>query len=155
TTGVAVGAAVALGTGYELLRPPPVPVPSPKPRTDDAKPTVPSKGAIAAIAGLAADSEIARFSWKDRGRAPTGDMKGMALVFARVYLKLKAGDAAAVDIARANTGEADHDILAYYDDIFAEAGMTNTLSGPSTLRHVFALLVGLGMRESAGKYCLG
>src|SRR5262249_50719731 len=39
--------------------------------------------------------------------------------------------------------------------IFRAAGMRNNISGPDTLRHLFVLLIGLGMRESSGRYCEG
>ncbi|HXO72032.1 MAG TPA: hypothetical protein VN838_23975 [Bradyrhizobium sp.] len=79
----------------------------------------------------------------------------MALVFARVLCKLNAGDAAAAEMAKANTGDAAHDALAHYDSVFAGLGMSNNVSGPDTLRHLFALMVGHGMRESSGQFCAG
>ena len=109
-------------------------------------------GPITALAGA---SELARFSWKDRGVAPTGYIKGMALVYARVYCKWKAGDPAAVDIARADTGDSARDALSWYRDVFSAAGMDNSAGGADTLRHLFVLLIGLGMRESSGKHCVG
>jgi pimeloyl-ACP methyl ester carboxylesterase len=112
-------------------------------------------GAIAAISTIATISDIARFNWRGRGVAPIGYTKGMALVYARVYLKLQAGDAAAVDMAKANTGDADNDVLAYYRETFGAAGLSNAGSGGDTLRHMFVLLTGLGMWESSGKYCNG
>jgi TIR domain len=112
-------------------------------------------GPVAAISTIAGRSEIAQYSWDNRGAAPPGYIKGMAVVYARVYLKLKAGDAVAADMAKANTGDFDHDALAYYRDIFGAAGMSNAASGAATLRHLFVLLIGLGMRESGGRYCEG
>jgi hypothetical protein len=112
-------------------------------------------GLIPAISTIAGRLEIAQYSWLNRGPAPTGYIKGMAVVYASVYLKLKVGDAAAVDMAKANTGDFDNDVLAYYCQIFGAAGMSNAASGAATLRHLFVLLVGLGMRESSGKYCEG
>ena len=41
------------------------------------------------IAQSAAHSEIAHFRWKNRGVAPLGCINGMALVYARVYGKLR------------------------------------------------------------------
>src|SRR5690348_1742885 len=114
-----------------------------------------SSGAIDQITQIAATSDIASYSWKDRGTAPAGYIKGMALVYARVYCKLKAENAAAVEMAKANTGDNDHDALAWYGDIFAAAGMDNENAGADTLRHLFVLMMGLGMRESSGKYCEG
>jgi hypothetical protein len=113
-------------------------------------------GPIDAITGIAARSAIARFFWPpNRGVAPIGYTKGMALVFARVLCKLAAGDAAAVEMARANTGNATRDALAHYAGVFAGLGMRNDVSGPDTLRHLFTLMVGHGMQESSGKFCTG
>jgi hypothetical protein len=112
-------------------------------------------GPIDTIAGIAAASPIAHFSWPQRGVAPIGYIKGMAVVFARVLCKLAAGDAAAVEMAKANTGNAARDALAHYDSVFAGLGMSNAVSGPDTLRHLFALMVGHGMRESSGQFCVG
>src|SRR6516225_9710705 len=106
------------------------------------------------ITRLAAASDVARFPWKDRGVAPTGYIKGMALVYARVYCKLSAGEPAAVEMAKARTPD-DRDALTWYKEIFAAAGMPNDIAGVDTLRHLFVLLIGLWMRESSGKYCEG
>jgi N-acetyl-anhydromuramyl-L-alanine amidase AmpD len=108
-----------------------------------------------AVTQIAASSDIARYPWRDRGAAPAGYIKGMALVYARVYSKLKAGDAAALEMAKAKTADPSRDALTWYDDIFAAAGMSNDTAGVDTLRHLFVLLIGLGMRESSGKYCEG
>jgi len=121
------------------------------------RPASPSATAepIDQITRIAAASDIARFFWKDRGVAPAGYINGMALVYARMHCKLKAGDAAAVEMAKAKTVDADRDALAWYDQIFAAAGMNNDTAGVDTLRHLFVLLMGLGMRESSGKHCEG
>jgi hypothetical protein len=107
------------------------------------------------ITRIAGDSDIARYPWKERGVAPKGYIKGMALVFARVYCKLRAGDPAAIDMAKAKTGNKDCDALAWYDETFVSVGIKNDASGIDTLRHLFVLLMGLGMRESSGRYCEG
>ena len=114
-----------------------------------------TSAAIDRITGIAADSPIARFNWAQRGRAPAGYIKGMALVYGRVYCKLTAGNLAVLDMARAKSGDPAHDALAWYDDIFRSVGMNNDSTGPDTLRHLFVLMLGLGMRESSGKYCEG
>ena len=50
-----------------------------------AKPKAPLVvGTIGEIIQIAAKSSIAKYKWKDRGRAPLGYTKGMALAFARV-----------------------------------------------------------------------
>ena len=94
------------------------------------------------IAQIAASSPLARVSWSGRGRAPIGYIKGMALVFARVYLKLKAGNAAAVDMAKADTGDPRTDALAHYSSQFGVVEMSNAVSGADTLRHVEQTIVG-------------
>ncbi|HEV8503820.1 MAG TPA: hypothetical protein VGQ53_00415 [Chitinophagaceae bacterium] len=107
------------------------------------------------IVQIAAKSAIASYRWKDRGIAPAGYLKGMAMVYARVYCKLKAGDNAAIEMAKANTGDDIKDGLAWYNQQFLDAGMDNSVAGVDTLRHLFVLLIGLGMRESSGKHCEG
>lgn len=95
------------------------------------------------------------YHWKDRGRASLGYYKGMALVFARIYCRLKLDDEVANEMAKANTGNTQKDVLAFYAERMTDAGLTNEADGPDTLRHLFVLMVGLGMRESSGKYCTG
>lgn len=112
-------------------------------------------GALDRIIQVASQSKIARYRWRDRGVSPPGYIKGMALVYARVYCKLKARDAVATEIAKANTGHADKDALAHYAQEFNAVGMANESPGVDTLRHLFVLLIGLGMRESSGSYCRG
>jgi hypothetical protein len=112
-------------------------------------------GPIDTITRIAAASPIAHFSWPQRGVAPIGYIKGMALVFARVLCKLNGGDAAAEEMAKADTGNAARDALAHYNGVFSALGMRNDVSGPDTLRHLFTLMVGHGMRESSGKFCEG
>jgi hypothetical protein len=112
---------------------------------------------IAQIVQIAARSEIAQYVWLDRGPrpAPVGYIKGMALVFAQVYRNLQAGDLVATEMAKAKSADSGHDVLALYDKEFDELGMSNATTGADTLRHLFVLLIGLGMRESSGKYWEG
>jgi hypothetical protein len=65
------------------------------------------------------------------------------------------GDSAALEMAKADTGDVDHDALTWYADTFARLDMDNSADGLDTLRHLFVLLMGLGMRESSGQYCCG
>jgi hypothetical protein len=95
------------------------------------------------------------FKGWNNGTAPAGYIKGMALVFARVLGKLQARDPTAIEMAKANTGNESRDALAWYNDKFSALGMKNDVDGPDTLRHLFVLLVGVGMRESNGRYCEG
>jgi hypothetical protein len=107
------------------------------------------------ILDIAARSAIARFRWPSRGVAPAGYIKGMAVVYARVYCKLRAGDPFAVEMAKAKAQSTSRDALSWYDDEFRALGMRNDSAGADTLRHLFVLLIGLGMRESSGKHCEG
>lgn len=110
---------------------------------------------IAAICAIAEKSAIADYGWRDRGQAPIGYTKGMALAFSTVYRKLLAGDSSAGEMAKADTYNDDKDALSWYRSNFNSIGMTNDVAGADTLRHLFVLLMGLGMRESSGQHCEG
>jgi hypothetical protein len=116
--------------------------------------TVPT-GPLDQIIQLASSSSIATYHWPERGIAPRGYIKGMALVFARVYCKLLGGNVYAVEMAKANTGDSSKDALSHYANHFDQLGMDNEASSAVTLRHLFVLLLGLGMRESSGRWCEG
>ena len=107
------------------------------------------------ILRISEESSAASFVWKDRGAAPRGYMKGMSVVYARVYCKLKAGDPGAIEMAKTDTGKPDQDALTWYASLFNDIGMENHSAGVNTLRHLFVLLIGLGMRESSGRHCEG
>ena len=110
---------------------------------------------IKEICGIAEDSEIAEYDWVERGEAPIGYTKGVALAFANTYKQWKMGYGPAVEMAKANTGDEDVDVLAWYHGIFANKGMDNSEDGAETLRHLWVLIMGLGMRESSGAHCCG
>jgi hypothetical protein len=78
----------------------------------------------------------------------------MALAYAQVYRKWKTDDSVAAEMAKAKTSS-ETDVLSYYAGTFRDAGMDNSKAGADTLRHLWALLLGLGMRESSGKHCCG
>ena len=111
--------------------------------------------AIADIVKLAGDSELLHVNWNNRGLAPAGYIKGMAVAFGYAYAKFKAGSAMGQVLAAADGGHDDSDALAWYHSIFRAAGMDNSTSGAATLRHLFVLMIGLGMRESSGQYFVG
>ena len=110
---------------------------------------------IKRIIKLADESDLARVKWSERSIAPRGYIRGMAVTFGHVYAKWKAGDSAARVMAAMNSGNDHADALSWYDSHFRAAGMDNAAAGPATLRHLFVLLIGLGMRESSGRYCEG
>lgn len=105
-----------------------------------------------AILALAADSDIANYEWKDRGRAPIGFTKGMALSFATI-LKLYYGDnAIVVEAAKANTGDDSKDFLSWQNSRFVAAHRSNNVAGEEVLINLFAGMMGLAMRETSGEY---
>ena len=111
---------------------------------------------IDTIAATAENSPIARYSWRDRGQAPLGYTKGMAIAFAQAYIRLiDNADPIAKEWAKADTGNDNIDALSWYNSNFTSLGMGNHTDGIDTLRHLYVLLMGLGMRESSGKHCEG
>ncbi len=115
-------------------------------------PATPGSGKLDAIKSMAVNSACYRYSWKDRGQMPRGYIKGVALVFARAVCEKSRSDVALV--SRAATTDDARDALSWYRSTFSALGMSND-GGVDTLRHVYALLLGLGMRESSGKHCTG
>lgn len=95
---------------------------------------------------LAGSSALAAYNWRDRGRAPIGYPKGMAAAYALAYHRFKAGAHVEAGIAE-HVGGA-HDSLAWY-------GLADAPVAVTRLREAFALLIGLGMRESGGNFGAG
>jgi uncharacterized protein (TIGR02594 family) len=127
--------------------------------TPPLPPPAPPPGALtfeqcAAIVSIAQQSDISDFVWDERGVAPVGYTNGMALAFAQTYLKLQAGHPAALEMAKART-DSDKDALNEYLGKFRALGMSNEKDGIDTLRHLYALMLGSGMRESSGRHCEG
>lgn len=104
------------------------------------------------IVAMAKASEIQEFLWPDRGMTPPGYIPGMALAFAYTCRNL---GAAAVEVMWKAAGNPDQDALAWYEPEFRALGMTNNKPGIATLRHLFVMMIGLGPRESSGRYCEG
>jgi hypothetical protein len=110
---------------------------------------------IAAIMMIASMSQIAGYSWGDRGYAPAGYTMGIAVAFAQSLVRLWDTDPAVMDMAKANTHDDNVDALSWYNSDFAALDMRNEITGAETLRHLYVLLMGLGMRESSGRHCEG
>jgi hypothetical protein len=109
-----------------------------------------------AVTALAKASPLMFYSWPDRGRSPPGYLPGMALCYALALVQLQEGkpwvDVMAQD---AVPGGDDYDALAWYESEFENLGFDLTVPGVECLRALFTLMIGLGMRESSGKYCEG
>jgi hypothetical protein len=109
------------------------------------------------INDLAAKSSCATTSWANRGRSPAGYIKGMALSYARSLCRIKKTNspAAANILSAPSSGNATKDILAHYQDLLAVAGLHVDVGGETALKSTYTVGIGLGMRESSGKYCEG
>lgn len=99
------------------------------------------------------------YSWRDRGRAPRGYIRGMALTFARSLCRL---DEPQTDrrtpaslMSRAATTDTTRDALTHFRSTYSSLGLSINTNGSDTLRSLYTLGIGLGMRESSGKYCEG
>jgi N-acetylmuramoyl-L-alanine amidase/Putative peptidoglycan binding domain len=110
---------------------------------------------IREITNLAEGHAIADYNWHDRGQAPAGYIKGMAMAYAQACMRYNAGDPIAQEWGKANTGNDAVDALSWYNSNFTSLGMSNSADAIETMRHLFVLLLGLGMRESSGQFCCG
>jgi peptidoglycan hydrolase-like protein with peptidoglycan-binding domain len=119
-------------------------------------PALLSERQIDGIIAIAVNSAIAGYSWRDRGQAPSGYVKGMAIAWAQAYVRyVDNDDPITREMAKANTGNDSVDALSWYNSDFAALGMSNDELSLDTLRHLYVLLMGLGMRESSGRHCEG
>lgn len=124
------------------------PVPDPHPVSGLNQMTVDS------IITAARKSDLARHDWAGRGRAPAGYINGMAAVFGLVYLKLKTGDHVALAMAAPPPASSLDALALYADKLFAiNANFRN--GGVDTLRALWTLETGLGLRESSGGKDIG
>lgn len=98
------------------------------------------------IGDLAAASKCAKTNWVDRGYAPTGFVKGVAVTYARLFCELRStGETARV--AAGVSANPNRDALVWY----AKSGGTDV----DRLRAIHALAMGEGMRESSGNFTEG
>jgi hypothetical protein len=113
----------------------------------------PGGASLDAIKTIAGGSSCYRYAWKDRGQMPKGFVKGVALVYARAVCNQGRSDVALV--SKAATTDDARDALSWYRSNYSALGMSNASAGVDTLRHVYTLILGLGMRESSGEHCTG
>jgi hypothetical protein len=130
--------------------------PGPQPAHQGAQPapgTPPPAGSATYIPGAAllnpadvantvAGSPCAAVFWRDRGRAPIGFIKGMAVVHAQSFCELRSGgDVPALAMSRP-PGDPRQDVLPHY-------GMVAAMPAERLL-DLHTLGIGFGMRESSG-----
>ena len=113
------------------------------------------------IVATARASAIARYDWKNRGPACIGYTAGMAVAYASAYSRLQAHDPVADRMSSALEpafldahGHLKGDALTWYSDQLRAIGM-GSATPLERLRSLFVLLLGLGMRESSGRFCEG
>ena len=107
---------------------------------------------IDAITQVAETSAIAQYNWRDRGRAPYGYTAGIACVYGLMVKLLGEGSEDVAEMAQKSRGNPNEDALTWYAAEFAGAGMDNSTDSINTLRHLFVMILGLGMREASGRY---
>ncbi len=118
------------------------------------KPMVPIYGPQ--IRDIASKSACAQTNWENRGRSPTGYIKGMTLSFVRSLCRIRTIEKPASPILRApNSLNARKDVLAHYQDVLAQVGIAASLPGQQPVQATYTVGMGLGMMESSGKYCEG
>ncbi|MGL4556374.1 MAG: hypothetical protein ACRCV5_02645 [Afipia sp.] len=105
---------------------------APPPAMKEKKP-VPIADKREEIFKIADGSKCALYKWKNRGQAPAAYFRGVALAYYRAHC-----DGTVPKAKPAST----RDALALYNL-------------PATLRATYTLLIGLGLRESTGRYCVG
>lgn len=91
---------------------------------------------ISDLDAIVENSSCAKYSFKNRGKAPLGYLKGVARGYAKALCFPSEVTSSVKHFA------SDKDALAYYG---LESNSLNT----------YTFLIGLGMRESSGKHCVG
>lgn len=89
------------------------------------------------VLAVVAASECKSVYWKDRGRAPAGFIKGMALLYAKHYCT-----------PNETTKHFNHAKVDSIQDVL-------NIYGKNTMRDLFTLSLSAGMYESSGKYTCG
>jgi hypothetical protein len=120
---------------------------------------VPSGPYVEQITDLASNSKCINYNWKNRGRAPTGYIKGVALSFARSLCRLRKVQSTPALLSMILSSPDSHndsiDAITHYETNFINLNIPINTAGADPLRAIYTLGIGLGMRESSGTYCEG
>lgn len=95
----------------------------------------------------AVQSECGQHVWKQRGRAPSGFIKGMAAGYAKSWCEARARPDSIAAALAGTSFKPERDALAHY----GKTGGTPE----DRLRAIYALAIGQGMRESSGNTTAG
>jgi hypothetical protein len=106
------------------------------------------------IKSIAAVSECSKYSWNDRGVASSGYVNGVAVTYARAVCNTDRPETKLISEAPDRSKHANDGLVAY-ERKFLELGFKNISSGDDARRATYAMLIGLGVRESSGRYCEG
>lgn len=113
-----------------------------KPPTIPVEPTKPVTNIRKEIGVIVDASPCTTYHWKNRGKAPKTYITGMAVMYAKQVCGQGSDFIKPNKIVGNNSIQAHKDALKYYD---IKGSELNT----------YTFLIGLGMRESSGKYCSG
>lgn len=153
-----IGQSHAMGSKRPKAPSTPTPTQAPPPQSTPA-PNTATGPYIDQIQELARTSSCASYSWKNRGRAPAGYVKGIALSFARSLCRLNSyvqnPSALALIMSKADSHNDSKDALTHYQNNFSLIPIKIDSAGTEPLRALYVLGIGLGMRESSGTYCEG
>lgn len=103
-----------------------------------------SGAAIEKINSLVDGHACANYSWKNRGKAPNAYVRGVSATFVRAVCNPEASHVKFISRPNQNIK----------GDVFTNYGL-NPQGGLESLKTTYTLLLGLGMRESSGKHCVG
>ncbi len=117
--------------------PNPAPLPSAAPNTSATLTEIVDKSACRAVL------------WKDRGHAPLGYLRGVARAYQRNLCRYRSPLDTVAGVIGREAGDITHDALVHYG--LVQSGT----SAEERLTISWTLLIGLGMRESSGKWCEG
>ncbi|WP_284442291.1 SH3 domain-containing protein [Elizabethkingia anophelis] len=107
------------------------------------------------ISEIVENSGIAGTNWAN-GTAQPGYYQGMALMYGRLYCRLKNSDIFVKEMAKPLSDNPDKDSLKKMVPQLQAAGINiNTANENERLRYLFVLMFGLGLRESSGRHCCG
>jgi len=118
--------------------------------TPTPAPAAPTATGVAAIEQIVDASTCSTRSWTGRGKAPKQYVRGLAVSFAKAVCQPTREDV--VFVGNANPGS--NDVMNWYGSIIKSA-LGATTTGITTVRQIYTVMIGLGMRESSGVWCTG